>query len=46
MRGLAIERESEVFGWLSAQTSFALAIVGACKKEEKPRDEGENQASI
>ena len=46
MRGLAIECESEVFGGLSAQASFALAIVGACKKEEKSRDEGENQASI
>lgn len=46
VRGLAVERESKVFGSGSAQAGLALAIVGAREQEEKSRNEGEHQASI
>jgi len=46
MRGLAVERESKVFGRGSAQAGLTLAIIGARKQEEKARNEGEHQASI
>ena len=46
MRGLAVECVGEIFGRMSAEAGFALAIVGSRKQEEKSRNEGENDACV
>src|SRR5277367_4161106 len=46
MRGLAVQREREIFWRGSAQAWFALPVVGTREQHEKRRDESQNEPSF